>query len=690
MSCEHQFVISAHSSSDFQLFGKFGGLMATSLVRVLAPILLIPPGLNKIYVIAAVRLRSFLGFQVSKSLNVGMKTSFLVWLLASYMASADVTLFISKTEMNRTLGVLAEMNYVENGIVNAYSTKFPYRVAANISHLVFTWFSPSHADYSVQVHAEDFNVLPIINIPTHGKIPRERETFSIEYRCAGSRAGQFLVTLFLNITTSNQPLTFSLKQEKICVLKDGRRATGGSNDHDYNNLSLNGDSYSVLPSPVLLYSTAAILICIVLLTIGAVCFYNRSKSKPSRLYESRHGRSTPSSFPTKESSAFDSPSQPFLQPCTSTPLTKASTAKLTKLENSIEPKVIFERKTTLDVNKTLVELYADRNLFQVMPFIEMEGKFGEIRWAIWRQNQVGLSGDIDDEEDGVNEEVAVICKTLKNTTDRSHFEKFIRETLVFHQVPAQMNLAQVQGAATFGHFNNPASVTDFPLICYRHQGFGFLKKFLLTCRGVQGLRESSEVSASSSKRSAGGAANQTLRTHDLVNMTQQILKAISHLHKFGVIHKDVATRNCLIAEIPALGMNERLMVQLCDSALSRDLYPEDYYSPKGDDTDSRPVKWMAPETIRSNVYNSSSDVWSFGVFMWELFTCGQQPFVDCNPEEIPSILQTGTRLGQPYNCPDEMYSIMYSCWNQAPLERPTTSQLQQNVDEFAQQLRRYI
>lgn len=110
---------------------------------------------------------------------------------------------------------------------------------------------------------------------------------------------------------------------------------------------------------------------------------------------------------------------------------------------SKEPKIIFERKQNLDINHILVELYADRNLFQVLPFVELEGTFGEFRWAVWRQTGIGLSGDIDDEEDDVNEEIAVICKTLKHTTDRSHFEKFIREALVFHNVPQHLNLAQV-------------------------------------------------------------------------------------------------------------------------------------------------------------------------------------------------------------------------------------------------------
>jgi serine/threonine protein kinase len=75
-------------------------------------------------------------------------------------------------------------------------------------------------------------------------------------------------------------------------------------------------------------------------------------------------------------------------------------------------------------------------------------------------------------------------------------------------------------------------------------------------------------------------------------MAQQVLKAIIHLHRFGVIHKDVATRNCLVAEVPALGLNDRLHIQLCDAALSRDIFSDDYYTPADaqDNTSSRPIK----------------------------------------------------------------------------------------------------
>lgn len=119
-----------------------------------------------------------------------------------------------------------------------------------------------------------------------------------------------------------------------------------------------------------------------------------------------------------------------------------------------------------------------------MPQIEIEGEYGKIVWANWRQTSNGFSGDIDDEEDDANEDIGLICKTLKLDTNRRHFEEFLQEVLIFHNVPAHPNLAQVIAAATYGNFNNPDSVKDFPLMCYRHNGFGILKKFLLTCRNI--------------------------------------------------------------------------------------------------------------------------------------------------------------------------------------------------------------
>uniref|UniRef100_A0A915DYC4 Protein kinase domain-containing protein n=1 Tax=Ditylenchus dipsaci TaxID=166011 RepID=A0A915DYC4_9BILA len=533
--------------------------------------------------------------------------------------SSGFNLFISAAEVNRTLGILAEMNYVEGGIINSYSTKFPYRINANVSSVVFTWSSAitSHKiKYSIRAIAEDFDVLPVIHLPLDGVLPNKNECGGMED--ANSVASTAIVTptqlLYLGVGSA-------IALVSVCgallffTLNANRKAT----EHRGGGRGLGSSFYSSI---------------------------RRRTSGAPHIASLLHGM--------KDTMVFeDSIIQPFLLPSTSTPFSaKNSTSPKQPAfgeelpGTSKEPKIIFERRSNIvDVNHALVELNADRNLFVVMPLIELEGQFGEIRWANWRQTGIGTSGDIDDEEDDAFDETPLICKTLKHGSDRTHFEKFIKECLVFHNVPSHPNLAQVMAAATFGNFINPESVK-------RHLQVSFPEAGCST----------SEVSAT--------LQGSTLRTHDLVSMATQILKAIQHLHKFGIIHKDVATRNCLVSELPIRITSDRLIVQLCDYALSRDLFPGDYFLPSDSsaDKDAHPVKWMAPETIRSNVYNSASDVWTYGVFLWELFTCGQQPFCDIAPEDMQIAIAGGTRLVQPYNCPDEIYGIMFSCWNHDPLK----------------------
>ncbi|VDN33899.1 unnamed protein product [Gongylonema pulchrum] len=252
-------------------------------------------------------------------------------------------------------------------------------------------------------------------------------------------------------------------------------------------------------------------------------------------------------------------------------------------------------------------------MLKILPVDELEGKFGEMKWAIWRQNLEGVAGDVDDEEDNACFEEQVLTKTLKNTADRRNLRKFLEESLALASVTQHDNIAHVAAIASYGRLDDPEQIVDFPLICYRHHGFGNLKKFLISCRSE-----------------SDGAPN------------------------------------CLVSEVHA---RHRLHVQLCDSALSKDFFPHDYYCLG--DKESRPLKWMAYESLLHNSFNSSTDVvsnnhillrylspdstiWSFGVTLWELFSCGQQPYMDVDPDELASNLERGKRLAQPYNCPDEM------------------------------------
>ncbi|VDK60810.1 unnamed protein product [Anisakis simplex] len=330
--------------------------------------------------------------------------------------------------------------------------------------------------------------------------------------------------------------------------------------------------------------------------------------------------------------------------------------------------IINERSHSVDITAALVELYADRNLFQILPIHELEGTFGELKWALWHQNANDESGDVDDEEDNASADEAVIVKTLKPNADKRHFFKFLEQALVFHHVPPFTHLAQVAAAASYGRFDCPETVTDFPLICYKHQGFGNLKSFLQRCRC--GNVEAMMHKTNDQSCILGGKPVQTLRTHELVSMAIQINKAM----------------NCLVSEIGR--GSDRLLVQLCDTALSKDLFPSDYHCLG--DNENRPVKWMAYESLQKNIFNSATDAWSFGVTLWELLSCAQQPYVDVDPDEMILILEQGQRLVQPYNCPDDLYNVMYCCWQLDYRDRPTPQQLLIALQDFTIQLRQFI
>ncbi|XP_055589163.1 tyrosine-protein kinase Dnt [Uranotaenia lowii] len=172
----------------------------------------------------------------------------------------------------------------------------------------------------------------------------------------------------------------------------------------------------------------------------------------------------------------------------------------------------------------------------------------------------------------------------------------------------------------------------------------------------------------------------SLTTIQIVKIQLQLAQALGHLHSHGVIHKDIAARNCVI--------DDQLRVKLADNSLSRDLFPGDYYCLG--DSENRPIKWLALEAIQYKQFGEASDTWAFGVLMWELCTLARQPYAEVDPFEMEHYLRDGYRLQQPINCPDELFAIMAYCWTMLPMERPSFEQLQVCLQDFYAQITRYV
>eukprot|EP01117_Protostelium_nocturnum_P013365 TRINITY_DN4981_c0_g1_i1.p1 TRINITY_DN4981_c0_g1~~TRINITY_DN4981_c0_g1_i1.p1 ORF type:complete len:1284 (+),score=378.10 TRINITY_DN4981_c0_g1_i1:76-3927(+) len=148
-----------------------------------------------------------------------------------------------------------------------------------------------------------------------------------------------------------------------------------------------------------------------------------------------------------------------------------------------------------------------------------------------------------------------------------------------------------------------------------------------------------------------------LDDNNLAKMVYDLTNGMLYLSSKGVIHRDLAARNLLL--------DGSLQVKIADFGMSRQ---ENIYNAK---TKTIPYKWCAPETISQGISTTQSDVWSFGICVWEIYSLGQVPYGNMSNEETVSKLKGGYRLPKPYRCPAGLFEIVLKCWNEKPEERPT-------------------
>ncbi|XP_059688365.1 insulin receptor-related protein [Gavia stellata] len=158
---------------------------------------------------------------------------------------------------------------------------------------------------------------------------------------------------------------------------------------------------------------------------------------------------------------------------------------------------------------------------------------------------------------------------------------------------------------------------------------------------------------------------------DMIQMAGEIADGMAYLNANKFVHRDLAARNCMVSE--------DFTVKIGDFGMTRDIYETDYYRKGGKGL--LPVRWMSPEALKDGIFNTQSDVWSFGVVLWEIATLAEQPYQGMSNEQVLRFVMDNGVLERPENCPEKLHELMCLCWQQNPRQRPSFIQLLENIKD---------
>ncbi|XP_045833888.1 vascular endothelial growth factor receptor 1 [Meles meles] len=190
-----------------------------------------------------------------------------------------------------------------------------------------------------------------------------------------------------------------------------------------------------------------------------------------------------------------------------------------------------------------------------------------------------------------------------------------------------------------------------------------------------GFQEDKSLSDVEEEEDSDDFYKQPITMEDLISYSFQVARGMEFLSSRKCIHRDLAARNILLSE--------NNVVKICDFGLARDIYKNPDYVRKGDTR--LPLKWMAPESIFDKIYSTKSDVWSYGVLLWEIFSLGGSPYPGVQmDEDFCSRLKEGMRMRAPQYATPEIYQIMLDCWHKDPKERPRFAELVEKLGDLLQ------
>ncbi|XP_041817873.1 vascular endothelial growth factor receptor 1 [Chelmon rostratus] len=286
----------------------------------------------------------------------------------------------------------------------------------------------------------------------------------------------------------------------------------------------------------------------------------------------------------------------------------------------------------------------------------------------------------------------VAVKMLKEGATASEHKALMTELKILNHIGHHLNVVNLLGACT-----KPGGPL---MVIVEYCRYGNLSTFLkskrevfvhnMLDRGKDGVpggvctmfdsqrhvrTECDEKEEKESHLDPKSASTSPLFLEDLISFSFQVARGMEFLASRKCIHRDLAARNILLSD--------NKVVKICDFGLARDIYKDPDYVRKGDAR--LPLKWMSPESIFDKVFTTQSDVWSYGILLWEIFSLGASPYPGLHiDEEFCHRLKAGTRMRAPEYSTPEIYSTMLACWEASPSDRPTFTNLVETLGDLLQ------
>lgn len=348
------------------------------------------------------------------------------------------------------------------------------------------------------------------------------------------------------------------------------------------------------------------------------------------------------------------------------------------LANGKNMKFLDESVALSSPNKVMVEV-SGNPLYAVNPLSEQPIEYDGMKLPECPRDSIFYIKDLGQGNFGVvvqaeitgieqgKEKSMVAIKVLKEGATSQVKKEFFREATLMKTFD-HPNIVKLLGVC----------VDQEPLcMIFEFMELGDLNNYLRKNSPNDGCQVGSDPSLERYGQLANGSpARTTLSAHQLVCIAIDIAAGLDYLAQNRFVHRDLASRNCLVSR--------SLQVKISDFGLSQDIYSTDYF--KMGDAELLPIRWMPPEAILYARFTTQSDIWSFGVVLWEIFSFGIQPYFSMSNEQVVQHVRGRNVMSCPEGCPQEIYDLMIDCWAMEPSERPNASEIHAGLQRWSPNL----